>query len=110
MSSSSKLGLCILQYSLAIVILIEAIRFVLPSAAHDFAHLHLPSFLRFVLGYGEILGCVLLAIPGTAILGAWCLFIVFIMAIAIHLLHGQINVSNLVIYAAAAFAVAESKG
>jgi hypothetical protein len=34
---------------------------------------------------------------------------VFIMAILIHLLHGQYNVGNVVIYAAAAFAIAAGK-
>jgi len=109
-ASNSKLGLCVLQYSLAVVILIEAVRFVLPGAAHDFARLHLPGFVRLVVGYGEILGSLLLLIPRSAIAGAWCLCLVFVMAIAIHLLHGQYEIGNLVIYAAAAFAIAQSKG
>ena len=51
-------------------------------------------------------GCVLLLIPQTAIRGAWVLVAVFIMAILIHLLHGMYGIGNLVIYAAAAFAIA----
>jgi len=35
---------------------------------------------------------------------------VFVMAIIIHLLHGAYNIGNLVIYAAAAFAIAVGKG
>jgi hypothetical protein len=109
MSSNPKLGLCVLQYALAIVILIEAILFVLPSAAHDFARTHMPDFIRLILGFGEILGCVLLLIPQTALRGAWLLFAIFLLAIALHLLHGQTNVGNVVIYAAGAFAIATSK-
>jgi uncharacterized membrane protein YphA (DoxX/SURF4 family) len=105
----SKLGLCILQYSLGIVIFIEAILFVLPSAAHDFTRTHMPGFIRLLLGWGEIAGCILLVIPKTTIRGAWLLFAVFIFAILIHLLHGQYNVGNVVIYAAAALAIALSK-
>ena len=105
----SKLGLCILQYSLAVVIFIEAVLFVLPSAAHDFTRTHMPGFIRLLLGWGEIAGCILLVIPKTAIRGAWLLFAVFIFAILIHLLHGQYNVGNVVIYAAAALAIALSK-
>ena len=102
----SNLGLCILKYSLGIVILIEAVMFVLPSAAHEFSRTHMPGFVRMVLGWGEIAGSVLLLIPKTAIQGAWLLLAVFVMAILIHLLHGMYGIGNLVIYAAAAFAIA----
>ena len=105
----SKIGLTVLQWALGVVILIEAVLFVLPSAAHDFARTHMPGFIRLVLGWGEILGSILLLIPGTAIRGAWLLLAIFIMAIFIHLLHGAYNVGNLVIYAAAAFAIAWGK-
>lgn len=99
-------GLCILRYALGVVILIEAVIFVLPGAAHDFARTHMPAFVRMLLGWGEIAGCVLLLIPKTAIRGAWLLLAVFVFAILIHLLHGQYNVGNVVIYAAAALAIA----
>jgi hypothetical protein len=104
-----KCGLTVLQWSLGIVILIEAALFVLPSAAHDFARTHMPGFIRLILGFGEIIGCVLLLIPQTAIRGAWLLLAIFVMAILIHLLHGLYGIGNLVIYAAAAFAIAVGK-
>ena len=75
--------------ALGMVILIEAVMFVLPSAAHDFARTHMPGFVRLVLGFGEIAGCILLLIPQTAIRGAWLLLAVFVMAILLHLLHGM---------------------
>src|SRR6202166_2030349 len=102
----SKIGLTVLQWALGLVILVEAVLFVMPSAAHDFARTHMPGFVRMVLGFGEIAGCVLLLIPKTTIRGAWLLLAVFVFAILIHLLHGAYNVGNLVIYAAAAFAIA----
>ena len=105
----TRIGLTVLQWALGVVILIEAVLFVLPGAAHDFARTHMPGFIRLVLGWGEILGSILLLIPGTAIRGAWLLLAMFIMAIFIHLLHGAYNVGNLVIYAAAAFAIAWGK-
>jgi uncharacterized membrane protein YphA (DoxX/SURF4 family) len=105
-----KVGLCVLQYTLGIVILIEAVLFVLPSAAHEFARTHMPGFIRMILGWGEIAGSILLLIPKTTMSGAWFLFAVFVFAILIHLLHGFYNVGNLVIYAAAAFAIAVGKG
>jgi hypothetical protein len=69
----------------------------------------MPGFVRLVLGFGEIAGCVLLLIPQTAVRGAWLLLAVVIMAILLHLLHGMYGIGNLVIYAAAAFAVAAGK-
>ena len=104
-----KSGLTVLRLSLGVVILIEAGMFVMPSAAHDFARTHMPGFVRLVLGFGEIIGCVLMLIPQTAVRGAWLLLAVFVMAILIHLLHGMHGIGNLVIYAAAAFAVAAER-
>jgi hypothetical protein len=105
----TKCGLIALQWALGIVILIEAVMFVLPGAAHDFSRTHMPAFIRFVLGWGEIAGSILLLIPKTSVRGAWLLFAVFVFAILIHLVHGGYNVGNLVIYAAAAFALAMGK-
>ncbi len=105
----TRIALSVLQWTLGVVILIEAVLFVLPSAAHGFAATHMPGFIRLVLGWGEILGCILLLIPRTTIRGAWLLVAVFIMAILVHLLHGMYNVGNVVVYAAAAFAIAMSK-
>jgi type II secretory pathway component PulF len=105
----SKIGLTVLQWALGLVILVEAVLFVMPSAAHDFARTHMPAFVRMVLGFGEILGSILLLIPQTAVRGAWLLLAVFIMAILLHLLHGMYGIGNLVIYAAAAFAIAWGK-
>ena len=105
----SKIGLTVLEWSLGVVILIEAVMFVLPSAAHEFARMHIPGFVRIVLGWGEIAGCVLLLIPKTTKSGAWLLLAVFVVAILVHLLHGQYRVGSIVIYAAAAFAIAMGK-
>ena len=68
----AKCGLIVLQYSLGIVILIQAVLFVLPGAAHDFARTHMPAIPSgLVLGSGEIhQGSVLLLIPQTRDPGA----------------------------------------
>jgi hypothetical protein len=105
----TKFGLTVLQWSLGVVVLIEAVMFVLPGAAHEFARTHLPGMVRMVVGFGEIAGALLLLIPKTVVRGAWLLLAVFVMAILIHLLHGMYGVGNLVIYAAAAFAIAVGK-
>ncbi len=105
----SKIGLTVLQWALGIVVLSEAVLFVMPGAAHEFSRTHMPGFVRIIVGGGEILGSILLLIPGTAVRGAWLLVAVFVMAILLHLLHGMYGIGNLVIYAAAAFAIAWGK-
>jgi uncharacterized membrane protein YphA (DoxX/SURF4 family) len=92
------------------VILVEAVLFLLPAAAHDFARSHMPNAVRLLLGWGEIVGSILMLIPRTAMRGAWFLFAVFLLAIAIHLLHGMHSVGNLVIYSATAWAIAVGEG
>jgi hypothetical protein len=104
-----KTALTGLQWTLGIVILIEALLFVMPGAGHDFAKTHMPEIVRQVLGWGEILGAVLLLIPRTAARGGWVLVGVFMLAIVLHVLHGMYNVGDLVIYIAAAWAVASGK-
>ena len=63
-----------------------------------------------VLGWGEIIGSVLLLIPRTAVRGGWFLVGIFVLAIVLHLLHGMFNVGDLVIYTSAAWAVAAGEG
>jgi len=104
-----KTALTGLQWTLGLVILAEAILFVLPGAGHDFARTHMPDIVRQVLGWGEIIGAVLLLIPRTAVRGAWALVVIFVLAMIIHVLHGMFNVAYLVIYTAAAWAVATAK-
>jgi hypothetical protein len=70
----------------------------------------MPGFLRFLLGWGEIVGCILMLLPKTSIRGAWLLVAVFVLGIVFHFLHGMYDVGNLAIYTAAAWAVAVGKG
>jgi hypothetical protein len=105
----TKCALIALQWTLGIVILIEAVLFVLPGAAHAFAGTHMPNFIRLGLGFAEIAGCLLMLYPRTAKTGAWFLMAVFVFALMIHLLHGMYNVGNLAIYTAAAWVVATQR-
>jgi uncharacterized membrane protein YphA (DoxX/SURF4 family) len=109
MSLRAKVGLMVLQWTLGLVILIEAILFVMPGARPGFASTHMPDVLRLLLGWGEIVGAILLLIPRTTLYGARLLMAIFVLAIAVHLLHGMHNVGNLLIYTAAALAIAASK-
>lgn len=104
-----KIALTGLQWTLGVVTLIEAAMFVMPGAGHDFARTHMPDIVRQVLGWGEIIGAILLMIPRTVVRGGWILIGVFLFAIVLHVLHGMFNVGNLAIYVAAAWAVAAGK-
>jgi uncharacterized membrane protein YphA (DoxX/SURF4 family) len=97
-----KTALTGLEWTLGVVILIEAVRFLLPGARHDFSKTHMPDVLRRILAWGEIIGSILLLIPRTAARGAWILTGTFVLAIIVHLLHGMPNVGKLAIYTAAA--------
>jgi hypothetical protein len=105
-----KCALTGLQWTLGLVIRIDAALFLLPSARHDFARTHMPDLLRQVLGWGEIIGAILLLIPRTEVRGGWLLVGIFVLAIIVHLLHGMYNVGSLAVYTAAACAVAMGKG
>src|ERR1700691_71195 len=104
-----KIAITALQWTLGLVILVEAILFVMPGAGHDFAKTHMPDILRQILGWGEIAGAILLLIPRTAVRGGWVLMAIFVLAIVVHLLHGMFNVGSLAIYTAAAWPVAAGK-
>jgi DoxX-like family len=105
-----KAALTGLRWTLGVVILIEAALFLMPGARQDFSRTHMPDVLRLLLGWGEIIGSVLLLMPRTAARGAWILIGTFVLAIIVHLLHGMPNVGTLAIYTAAAWAVAIGKG
>ena len=109
MAMNGKMGLTVLRLTLGMVVLVEAILFVLPGAAHSFPRTHMPAIVRMILGFGEIAGCVLILVPQTAARGAWLLLAVLVFAILLHLLHGMYDIGNVVVYAAAAFAIATGK-
>jgi len=110
LTSRAYKAITVLQWTLGLVVLIEAGLFVFgPHAGHDAAKTHMPQALRLVLSWGEIVAAILFLIPKTAVRGAWLLLIIFVLAIAIHLLHGMPNVGALVVYAAVAWAVATVK-
>jgi len=110
LTSRDYKAITVLQWTLGLVVLIEAGLFVLsPHAGNDFAKTHMPQALRLVLGWGEIVAAILFLIPKTAVRGAWLLLVIFVLAIAIHLMHGMPTVGALVVYAAVAWAVATVK-
>lgn len=102
-------AITVLRWTLGITVLIQSALFLSPHAAHSFAQTHMPQAIRLTLGWTELLAAILFLVPKTAVRGAWLLIVVFALAIAIHLLHGMLDVGALLVYAAAAWAVAEDR-
>ncbi len=105
------LALTGLQWCLGLVILVEAALFLFGAESrHQFTSSHMPNAVRLILGWGEVVGALLLLIARTTVRAAWLLIGIFLFAILVHLLHGMPNVGSLVIYSAVAWAVASGKG
>jgi hypothetical protein len=102
--------LCILQWVLGLVILVESLRFAFRShAAHEFAKTGLPDFVHLGLAWAEIAAAILFLIPRATVVGGRFLIAVLAVAIVIHLLHGWFDVGGLLVYAAATWAVVAMK-
>lgn len=103
-------ALRILQWTLGLVILGESARFAFSAAAaQSFAKTGMPGFIRPALAGAEIIAAVLFLAPRATSLGAKVLIAVLAAALVIHLLHGWFDVGALLVYAAAAWAVAAGK-
>lgn len=61
----------------------------------------LPQWLRPTIGGTEILAALLFLLPVTTAVGGRLLLAIFAIAIAIHILHGEFDVSGLLVYAMA---------
>jgi len=104
------IALCILQWVLSGVILVESLRFALsPAAAHTFSKTGLPNFLRLGLAWAEVVAVILFLIPRATVVGGRFLIFVLALAIVVHILHGWYDVGALLVYAAAAWAVTAGK-
>ena len=97
-----NLTLAILRTSLALIVMVQAVLFLLYNSVAG-AHI-LPAPVRFVLGWGEIAGAALFLVPRAIVIGGALLIAIFAFAMLIHLAHGQFE-GALVIYIAAVLTV-----
>ena len=72
-------------------------------------HPGLAGFMR-ILASVESVGALLLLVPALVRFGAWTLIAVFLVAITVHLLHGEYRVGALVIYLAATVVLLAARG
>jgi len=97
-----RLSLPLLRWTVGLVVLIESIRFAFsPSAAHFLARAGLPLWIRPALGGAELAAAILFLLPRTRSIGGYALLAIFALAVLIHVLHRQFDVTWLVVYALA---------
>lgn len=91
-----------LKWTVGLVVLCESSLFAFePGRIRAFEHSGLPYFMRPVLAGSEILAAALFLFPLTSVVGGYFLWSVFAFAAAIHVLHGQYDLGNLVVYSMA---------
>jgi hypothetical protein len=96
------LSVPLLRWTLGLAVMLESARFAFsPSAAHFLAQTGLPAWIRPALGIGEILAAILFLSPFARIAGGYLLLAIFALAAVIHVLHGQFDVSGLLVYTVA---------
>lgn len=97
-----KLAIPILRWTLGLVVLLQSIHATLSgSVAHHFVDMGVPAWAGRTLGGTEIAAAILFLVPLTTAVGGYLLVAVFAVAAAIHILHGEVGVSALLVYAAA---------
>ena len=98
----SKTALLGLQWSLGVVIFIEAALLAFSKSEIHFAgHAGIHHWIRIVLAWSEMLACVLFLVPRAMKLGASLLIAVLALAAVVHVLQGNFQIGGLLIYAAA---------
>lgn len=93
-----------LHWSLGLILAYESASLALTSS-HYSVHAHLPRVLLLVIAVAELAGAILFLIPSTIKLGGYTLLTTFVAAALVHILHGQPDVGNLVIYGFAVLVV-----
>lgn len=97
-----RLSVPLLRWTVGLVVLIESIRFAFsPSAAHFLARAGLSLWIRPGLGGAELAAAILFLLPRTRTIGGYALLVIFALAVLIHVLHGQFDVTWLAVYALA---------
>jgi hypothetical protein len=98
---SLQRSLTALRLTLGVMIVWLSVPTAFPDAAALASpHAGLVGFLR-VLASVEIVAAALLLVPALVRPAAWALIAVFVVAIGVHLLHGEYRVGALAIYLAA---------
>jgi hypothetical protein len=102
MQKTGKLARTGLQYSLGLVLIYECCRLLLLPAS---THLPVPHVLVKAIAAVELLGGILFLVPAGMLFGGRLLLATFLVAAAVHLMHGEPDIGPLVIYAMAVLTI-----
>jgi hypothetical protein len=97
-----KHSILVLRWTLGFVVLWQSVHFVLsPSSAEHLAKAGMPQWIRPALGGSEIVAVLLFLAPAVDLAGAYLLLLIFAIAVALHVLHGDFDVGGLLLNCAA---------
>jgi uncharacterized membrane protein YphA (DoxX/SURF4 family) len=103
----SKLALLALQWSLGIILFLQAESLAFSSAEIQFSgHPGVHHWIRLALAWSEMLACLVFLLPHAVKYGAALLLTVFALAALVHVLHGNFQIGDLFILATAVVVVA----
>lgn len=93
----------VLRCAVTLVSILGAARLLIALSHHGISHL--PTNILRVICVAEIVGAALFLIPRTIKLGGLALLVVYAVAATVHLLHGEYDISNLILLGAAVVVV-----
>jgi uncharacterized membrane protein YphA (DoxX/SURF4 family) len=95
-------SMVLLRWSVGLVVLWESCQFAASTASvHHLQRMGLPGWIAPVLGVAEIGAVVVFLVPRLRRIGGYALLVIFAIAAALHILHGQFEIGPLVVYSAA---------
>jgi uncharacterized membrane protein YphA (DoxX/SURF4 family) len=99
--SNHKTAVLCLRWILGLYLVYQAAHFAMSAGSPQFVRTGLPHWLPLALGGGELLAAILFLIPMASPVGGYALLVTLGAAVIVHVLHGQFDVGNLFLYAAA---------
>jgi len=100
--SEKSVPIILLRWTLGLVVLWESFRFVASTAAAQYLQgMGLPFWLAPALGGVEIAAALIFLVPSLRRTGGYSLLVIFAIAAALHILHGEFEIGPLVVYSAA---------
>jgi len=105
----NKFAMAGLKWTLGLVVLVESLQLALAHEGYFFAQNALLHHVRPVIAWSEAVAAVLFLVPYATRAGAWLLLAIFGLAGLIHVLHGQMEVGGLLVYAMAVIVVMQSE-
>ena len=101
-TSATPVPVILLCWSLALQVLWESYRFATSTgAARHLQGMGLPAWIGPALGGVEIVAALIFLVPSLRRAGGYSLLVIFAIAAALHISHGQFEIGALIVYSAA---------